>query len=98
MGFLQFLLSQVLVTSRIQPLFPVHPTPTHPGLGAEGNLGLGQEECSQEPRDRGRWGLELLPKETYLLQSQQLPSCLETERTPVSAQHWTSPGSLLLSQ
>lgn len=73
------------------------PLPTQV-LGLKAILDLVMDRCSQEPRDRGRWGLELLPKETYLLQSQQLQSCLETERTPVSAQHWPSPASLLLSQ
>ena len=73
------------------------PLPTQV-LGLKAILGLVKDRCSQEPRDRGRWGLELLPKETYLLQSQQLQSCLETERTPVIAQHWPSPWSLLLSQ
>lgn len=56
MGFLQFLLSQVLVTSRIQPLFPVHPTPTHPGLGAEGNLGLGQGRVLPGAQGQGQMG------------------------------------------
>lgn len=66
------------------------PLPTQV-LGLKAILDLVKDGCSQEPRDRGRGGLELLPKETYLLQSQQLQSCLETERIPVSAQHWPSP-------
>ena len=75
-----------------------HPTPTHPGLEAQGNLGFSQGQTL--PGAQGQWQmrLELLYKETHLLRSRLRQSCLEKERTPVSAQHWPSPASLLLSQ
>lgn len=84
MGFCQWLCCgpcTLRFISSTPLLSPAHSTPTHPRLGARGNSGLGQGPLLSEAQ--GRWGLELLPRETHLLWPRLQQRRLETKKKNV---------------